>query len=486
MLVHALAEFPESVDLRRIQAALFQQTGHYAAAEKIFRDLLAHNPGDIASAFALAHTLKEQGHTASAAAALCTCLAAEPNRRDPELAIKAIELLDEIGRKRSAASIAEAAIAVHPKDPRLHAYAGMLAAQLGKFEHARIRYLFALHDTRAVEWHVPIGLSSTLRYGDSAHPDFALFQTCLQRTDLSELARAELYFALGKAHDDVGDYAHAAQYFRAGNAIRRPLANWSRKMWRRAIETRLAAKPIAASADPVNGFTPVFILGMPRTGTTLLSELLSRHPEVCNRGELPWLARFAQQPDLSDSPNGSALQSAACRYVAQTRQDDAPSARWFIDKQPLNFRYVDLAVAMFPDARIIHCQRNARDTALSLWMQCFLEDVQGYAYDFDDIALVMRDEQRLMAHWRKLYPGSIQTVRYEELVAAPQATITTLMPWIGTATTPLSTASLPAEQISTINTASLWQARQPIHRKSVNRWEHYAPFEPELSKFREM
>lgn len=483
----ALAEFPQSADLLRIQAGILRQTGQETAAERIFRELLTRNPGDTGSAFAFAHALKERGQTASAARVLRACLDARPNRCNAELAIKAIEWLDDIGRKRDASAVAESAVVAHPEDPRLHAYAGMIEIQLGAFERARRHYLVALdRDPRAFEWHVPIGLSSTLRYDDPTHPDFALFRAGLQRTDLSDLARAELHFALGKAHDDISDYAHAAQHFRQGNAIRKCLAGWSRKTWRRAVEARLASKSVAAAAKPADGFTPVFIVGMPRTGTTLLAELLSRSPDVCNRGELPWLARLAQQTDLSDPPDLPALRRAACRYMTQARQDDAPDARWFLDKQPLNFRYVDLALAMFPDARIVHCRRNTRDTALSLWTQCFLEDVQGYAYDFDDIALVMRDEQRLMAHWRELYPGSIRTVRYEELVAAPQATIAASMAWIGMTKMPLSMADVSTEPANFINTASLWQARQPIHGKSINRWEHYAPFVPELSKLREM
>lgn len=480
-LTRALAEYPASTDLRRAQAGVFQQTGQTAAAEKVLRELLTQHPEDIGSAFALATLLKEQWRTAAAAAVLRAGLAVKPNGCDPDLAISAIELLDEIDRKHDAAAVAEAAIARHPDDTRLHAYAGMLAVQSGEFERARARYLFALqHDPRALEWHTAIGLSSTLRYPDASHPDFALFRSSLQRSDLSELARAELHFSLGKAHDDIGDYATAAQQYREGNAIRKCLANWSRKAWRRTIEARLAAKPSGVTAAPIDGFVPVFIVGMPRSGTTLLAELLSRHTRVCNRGELSTLARLAQQPALSGAPSRPALQDAAASYARQARQDDAPESRWFIDKQPLNFRYIDLALALFPDARIIHCRRSPRDTALSLWMQCFLEDVQGYAYDFDDIALVMRDERRLMAHWIDRYPDSIRAVHYEDLVASPDEVVASVAAWIGLPPRSPDAEDEAAESPSTISTASLWQARQPIHTRSVSRWKAYAPHVPLL------
>lgn len=485
-LARALAEFPGSADLQRIRAGIFQQTGRAVEAEQTLRALLNRNPGDAGSAFALARILQEEGYNAAVAAILRACFAVERNTRDPDLAITAIELLDDIDRKRDAAAIAEAALAEHPDDARLHAYAGMLAIQAGEFEHARAHYLFALQrDPRAFEWHVPIGLSSTLRYADPVHPDFALFRDGLGRDGLSGLARAELHFSLGKAHDDIGDYARAAQHYREGNAIRHRLTQWSRKTWRRVVEARLAAKPTSVAMAPREGFTPVFIVGMPRTGTTLLAELLSRHPGALNRGELAELAHLAQEPAMSGVPDRTVIERAMIRYARRSRQDDAAESQWFIDKQPLNFRFIDLALTMFPAARVVHCQRNPRDTALSLWAQCFLEDVQGYAYDFGDITLVMRDCERLMAHWTLLYPNSIRAVHYEDVIANPGAAVAELARWIGMPPLPQDGSNVTAQSNGTISTASLWQARQPIHPRSMERWKHYAVYIPELLKLPE-
>lgn len=482
MLDQALAEYPSSTELRRAQAGAFQQAGRWGAAESVLRALLEHNAGDVPAAFTLARILGDQGRMVAAAAVIRECFAIDANLRDAGLAITAIELLDDCDRKRDAANIAEAGMAMNPDDARLHAYTAMLQIQLGEFEQARRNYLFALErDGRAWEWHVPIGLSSAQRYRDDTHADFPLFQEGLRHEGLTGMARAELHFALGKAYDDIGGYADAARHFREGNAIAHRSTHWSRKTWRRTVEARLASAPFACSAEPTEAFTPIFIVGMPRSGTTLLAELLSRRPNVRNRGELPWLARLAGQAALVGNPNRGELQNAARHYAVQARRDDAGGARWFIDKQPLNFRYMDLALALFPDARIVHCQRNPRDTGLSLWMQCFLEDVQGYAYDFGDIALVMRDCERLMTRWRALYGNSIRTIRYEDLVTSPQDAVAALAEWIGLPDDVVSrsaTAATPFE--NAISTASLWQARQPVNTRSVLRWKNYAPFVPEL------
>lgn len=485
-LTEALAEHPASVELRRAQAGVFEKTGRHADAESRLRSLLAEDAGDAASAFALARMLKAQARMAAAAQTLRTCFLASSTRHGADLSIHAIELLDDCGRKADAAAIAHNAISASPADARLHAYAGMLEVQLGAFERARQHYAFALeHDERAWEWHAPLGMATAQRYADDAHPDFALFRAGLQRPGLSGMARAELQFALGKAHDDIGHYAQAARNFRDGNAIAHSLKPWPRKAWRRAIEARLAAGPLAHRLESTQDFTPVFIVGMPRSGTTLLAELLSRHPEACNRGESPWIAQLAGEPALAGNPRPEALRRAAETYARHARQDDAPGAHWLIDKQPLNFRYVDLMLAMFPNARIVHCERCPRDTALSLWSQCFLEDVQGYATDFADIAVVMHDCDRLMAHWRKRFPDSISSVRYEQLVASPTTVVEELARWIGLPRFEADLTEPAASSTPSISTASLWQARQPVSTRSIGRWRHYAAHVPELLTFPE-
>lgn len=474
----ALAEHPGSFELRRAQAGVFRKAHRDEAAEALLRDLLGERPHEAGCAFALAELLIEKLRPRAAGEVLRTCFENDP--QDPNLAIRAIELLDEADRKADALAIADLAIAAAPGDARLHAYAGMLRLQLGEFARAREHCLFALaHDPRACEWHVPQGLASAQRYDDPGHPDFALFVSCLHGAGLSDRARATLLFALGKAHDDVGDCAAAVRHFREANALARTLTGWSRKDWRRGVQARLGSRPGAGQRSTAGDFVPIFIVGMPRSGTTLLAELLARHAGVCNRGELPWIAVLAGQAGLAGNPSADALARGANFYAMRARRDDAPDdARWFIDKQPLNFRYLDLMLALFPDARVIHCTRSPRDTALSLWMQPFREDVQGYACDFGDIAIVMRDCDRLMTHWQRLFPHAIHTVRYEDLVTEGDSVLSALAGWIG-----LPEARKDSGDPSGIGTASLWQARQPVYSRSMQRWRAYAELVPELSRF---
>lgn len=481
LLSRGLAQYPRSFELRRILAVVYRQTGRLEQAVELLEHLFRERPEDFPTAFTLAQANVEQARPQAASIVLRNCF--EQARQDAEMAIQAIELLDEADRKRDAACIADVALASAPDDARLHAYDGMLQLQLGVFDQARVHYTHALeHSPQACDWHAPHGLASAQRYVDATHPDFALFKRLLRREDLSEKARASLLFALGKAHDDVADYPVAASYFRHANQLAHSQTKWSRKLWRRGIEARLASPRIAPTSESRRDFIPVFIVGMPRSGTTLLAELLSRFPLVCNRGESPWLPRLASQPDLSANPDHVSLEKAAAVYVAQMLRDDSCGARWFIDKQPLNFRYVDLALGMFPDARVLWCRRNPRDTALSLWMQSFIEDVQGYAYDFADIEIVMKDCEKLMAHWRAIHPDAILPVDYEEIVRDPSHAADEIAAWLQLMPRSEST---PENVRDSISTASVWQARQPVFTRSVKRWRGYADVVPELLGFDE-
>ena len=137
-------------------------------------------------------------------------------------------------------------------------------------------------------------------------------------------------------------------------------------------------------------------------------------------------------------------------------------------------------MALWPNARIIHCQRNSRDIALSLWSQSFHDRAHDYAYDFADIAAMIRGCHRLMSHWHARYASSIHTVRYEDLVHEPGACIATLARWLGL---PELDPPHSSSDDRAIRTASAWQARQPVYTRSVGRWRDYLPYLPELLKF---
>lgn len=481
LLRDAITAHPHVPALRLALGGALLEAGHRESAEAVLRELLATDPGDHAAGFLLAPMLMDAGRTQAMAEVLRGLFAQRQGEVDDLL--QAVELLDEAQRQHDAAALCEAEIAAGCTDPRVHAHAGMLLSQLGQFDLARTRRLYALsHTDQALDWHVPLGLAEQQRYTNADHEDFARFQAYLQRPSLKPSSRAALLFALGKAHDDIGEYARAAGYFMEANAIVHASVRWSRKQWRRSLEAHLGRRlPQGGHRAPAD-WAPLFIVGMPRSGSTLLAELLARHPQVCHRGELPWLPTLAADFESGASDYPAYLERTATRYAAQLRQDDGSTAYWFIDKQPRNFLYVDLILALFPNARIIHCERGARDNALSLWMQSFQPGTQDFAYDFADIGAAIQGSRRLMTHWLKRYPGAIRMVTYESMISDAAGCLAELSAWLG-----LSPYELPGSSSTTasINTASLWQVRQPIHTRSVQRWRHYAVHLPKLLRIQE-
>jgi len=467
----AATRFPTSADIQLGLAGLLGQSGQVTQAEALLRHWLAAHPGDVAATFLLARLLRDQGRLQAAGEAMRALF--QHATHDADTVIAAVELLDGYGLQRDASSICESAITAGANDARLHAYAGMLAIQLGRFEQVRAHYEKALAlEPGAVEWNIPLGLSGLQRYSDAAHADFAYFQGLLARADISDYTRRSTLFALGKACDDIGDYASAARYFSDANAMAHAHSQWSRKAWKRSVQARLDAPYPATRLAPSADWTPVFIVGVPRSGTTLLAERLSNFPNVRNRGELGWLQVWEER--LSQA-SANRLQDAADDITRHLRQDDGDAA-FIIDKQPLNLLRVDLIMALWPQARIICCHRDARDTALSLWMQPFSDAAHDYSYDFGDIATVISGCRRLQAHWQQRYPDAFHVVSYEQFVNAPDATLQDVAHWLGLS------APEPDTRVAdtAIATASVWQARQPIYTRSEGRWRHYAAYVPEL------
>ncbi|WP_354014267.1 tetratricopeptide repeat-containing sulfotransferase family protein [Dyella japonica] len=471
----ATSRFPESADIRLGLAGLLWQTGESEQAEQLLREWLAAHPADASMALLLASLLREHGRLTAVGEVLLSAFA--NGAHDVDTVIRAVETLDDYGRPNEALTICENAMAADDDDPRLHAYAGMLGIQLGQFERTRAHYARALQqEPAAVEWNIPLGLAGLQRYEDASHPDFSFFRDVLARSDITAYTRRSTLFALGKAHDDVGDYASAATYFRQANAMGHAHASWSRKLWKRNIQARLAAAKPTVSLPAPTDWTPIFVVGVPRSGTTLVAKRLADHAGVRNRGELGWLQVWEERLSHKSPLHAAALEEAARSLEMQLRQDDG-DASWIIDKQPLNLLRVDLIMALWPNARIVHCQRNARDTALSLWTQPFHDQAHDYAYDFGDIDAVIRGCRQLAELWQARYPQAFRSIAYEQLVCEPDACIDALRDWLGM---PLQSTAQPTDVQSVIATASAWQARQPVYTRSAGRWVHYAPYLPEL------
>lgn len=473
LIEQGLLAHPGESGLRYLLGNAMRIQGRHAAAEHELRAVLAAEPGHPDAALSLAYLLRERGRLSDAV----TVMLARWHfvRGEPEEARRTATFVAQCNHHSEALHVCTQALEDHP-DARVLALRGSLALTLGQFGRAAIdlRLAVDMDPTQATAW---LWLALARKFQTHDDPDLAALEAVAAAQPVGSAVHICAGFALGKAYDDLEDFSAAVRVLREANAAMVTRTGWQTREWEDFVARQINEVPPEALA--VSDFTPVFVVGMPRTGTTLAATLLDRHPQVRNRGELGWLAAASEQGAPQHYPRGF-LTRVAELYSAQLRQDDEP-VRCYLDKNPFNFRYLGVAAALFPQARVIHCRRDQRDTALSIWRQHFGNAENGYAYRFSDIAAVVRGHDRLMKHWQAVLSLPIYELDYETLVARPDEAIEDVLRFLGLDSRARMVDAAPGCQA--IGTASLWQARQPIYKTSVGRWRSYAPYLPELELF---
>jgi tetratricopeptide (TPR) repeat protein len=306
-------------------------------------------------------------------------------------------------------------------------------------------------------------------------------------TNLGGTQRCIIQFGLGKAFDDLGEYAEAMRYYEMANKFRAAsvrldraemvrfydeiIARFSAEELERAAES--AARPAMAGED-----MPVFIVGMPRSGTTLVEQILSSHSAVGAGGELRfWRFWFLGSGGVAAIPATSALSKAADDYLAALRRI-GPDARRVTDKETSNFELLWLLRLALPSSRIIHCRRSPIDTCLSIFFTNFAGR-HSYPWDRGDLVFAYGQYERLVEHWRRVLPADHFTeVQYETLVAEGEAETRRLVAFCGLE---WDDACLAHQKNNRpVATAGVWQARQGVYTTSVERWRRYEPWLGEL------
>ena len=282
----------------------------------------------------------------------------------------------------------------------------------------------------------------------------------------------------------MGNYEAAMQNFEAGNRLRARSGRLDRDALVRRIDRLIEATPPGyrdRQPDPgVEDATPILIVGMPRSGSTLTEQILSSHPEVAAGGELLfWSARDNRRDDIWSLASTAGSDAAPRRRLLwPTLRAIGPNAKRVTDKALGNFMLLGFIHRVFPNATLIHCRRHPIDTALSIFTTNFDANLDFVA-ERSDLVFYYRQYQRLMAHWREvLPPDRFVEVDYEALVADPEPHARRLVAACGLEWNDACLA--PHRNTRRIKTASVWQARQPIYRTSVERWRRYEPWLGEL------
>lgn len=329
--------------------------------------------------------------------------------------------------------------------------------------------------------------SSIHRYRDEADPHIALMLGIYQENGLTNENRIQLAFALAKAFEDTGDYPQAFKYLKSGNDLRHKQFNYQIESDRDLIQSIIRSFSKEAMSrvqvDPATSNKPIFIVGMPRSGTSLVEKIISSHQDVYGAGELDYLFALGARLFLTESrhfkfgpldsyPRHS-FELLGKSYLEQIDRLDHESSR-LTDKMPFNMMMLGLIKIALPNAKIIHCVRDAKDCCLSIYKQNFTTGNYRFAYDLKSVGQFHKQYQLLMNHWHQAMPGVIYDVSYEALAHNPELEIRNLLAacdldWQDDCLNFDKTEGV-------IKTASAYQARQPIYTSSVRLWEKYGEF----------
>ena len=476
----ALRVDPRNESAHRSLGHIFDSLGHKDRAMANFQAAVKLKPDLFAVQTRLGELYLGRGLRVELAAAFRAAAGATKDLVTAQIA--EARSLEASGALEAALTAMRGITDAHPDCAMAHSILGGILGQTGHSTEAAAHYDRAaeLSPTMIGAW---AGVAVNRKFTADDAPLIARMNATLARTDLALHVRQTLYFALGKAHDDMGDYEAAMRNFEAGNRLRAQRARIDLDRLARHVDWLSLETPPgyqAHQSDPgVEDATPLLIVGMPRCGSTLIEQILSSHPEVAAGGELEfWGLRDVPREDIwSLTSTAEATRRIASDYLATLRMF-GPDAKRVTDKALGNFIRLGLIHRVFPNATFVHCRRNPIDTALSIFMTNF-DTHLAFGSDRSDIVFHYRQYQRIMAHWREVLPADrLIEVDYEALVADPEPQVRRLISACGL---DWNDACLESHRNrGKITTASLWQARQPIYRTSVERWRRYEPWLGEL------
>ena len=304
----------------------------------------------------------------------------------------------------------------------------------------------------------------------------------LLKTELTEVDTVTLNFALGKAHDDIKDYDTAFAHYKAANECCRKLSPFNFDEHKRVLSAMRSTldnydfEELAKAGKPDR--LPIFITGSARSGTSLVEQILSRHPDVTSAGETEWFTRArtrSLQSKIMDDGDlsrdlSSAISALGETYLAQARER-FPDAKYVTDKAIFNYRYLGPLAAALPNAPIIILRRDPRDTATSCYRNMFRYGTHLYSNDLADLGRHLVDFEKFVRYWSEKLPNRFLEVDYSELTKDPEPQAKRILDYCGLEWDP--NVLTPGKSEYQVRTLSIVQARQPINSKSVASWKRY-------------
>jgi len=473
---------PTDVAAIRMMAELAARIGRLVDSENLLRRALELAPAFTAARANLATVLYKQNRPADAIVEL-EAIEREGSANLGHTSLKAAAL-GRIGGHDEALALYRTILDQRPDEPKLWMSYGHILKTVGQLDDsiAAYRRAIAVQPSLGEVWWSLANLK-TIRFDDA---DVAAMEAALTVPDLNVDDRFHLHFALGKAHEDRGEAADSFTHYATGNALRRAEIGYDPATIRDHVDRSIALLTPDFFADRAGqgsrSTAPIFILGMPLAGSTLIEQILASHPAIEGTGELPDIPLMARRlggkardyPDCLADLDAAQLRALGAEYLERAKVQRFTDQPMFIDKLPNNWAHVGLIRLILPDAKIIDARRHPLACGFSNFKQHYARG-QNFAYDLTDIGTYYGDYVRLMRHFEAVQPGLVHRVIHEDLVDDPEAEVRRLLDYLGL---PFDPACLAFhENKRAVRTPSSEQVRRPISRDGL---EQYRTFEPWL------
>lgn len=477
-----LRDQPTDVAAIRMMAELAGRIGRYRDAEALLRRALELAPGFVAARANLAIVLYRQNRFADAVGELDAVLAAG-GMDAGNLNLRAAAL-GRTGDYEEARRIYADLTATFPGHARLWMSYGHILKTLGEQAQSVAAYRRALEiepGLGEVWW--SLANLKTWRFEDD---DVVVMEEALGGKELSEDDRLHLHFALGKALEDRGEAALSFGHYANGNRLRRDQLDYDPAIASGQVDNvveTFTTQFIAARVDAGHPSPdPIFILGLPRAGSTLIEQILSSHSQVEGTMELPDIPAMAMReaqaagghardwPDALSAMPSERLAELGAEFLERTRIQRKTGKPFYIDKLPNNWAYLGFIAMILPSARIIDARRHPLDCCFSNFRQHFAKG-QPFSYDLDHVGRYYADYVRAISHYDRVLPGRLHRVIHERLLDDPEAEVRRLLDYLGL---PFEESCLEFHRNPrAVRTASSEQVRRPINRDGVGQWRPY-------------
>jgi predicted Zn-dependent protease len=486
LLLEIIETEPEHVNALKMLAECAIAQDRNEDASVLLEQVLELAPNFAAARYRYTSTLYLQNRMHQAMPHIDMLLERDPH--NPQFRTMKASLLGQMGYDEEALSLFEGLVAEYPRHPSSWISYGHALKSAGKQDEGVTAY------RKAIELLPQLGGGywslanlKTFRFTDA---DIAEMTRQLERPDLRVEARVQFFFSLGKAYEDQKDYARSFETYQKGNALWRSVVEYDADNTHHFVDV---CKDVFTKAffSERHGFghkarDPIFVVGLPRAGSTLIEQILSSHSKIEGTMELPNITSLArhlnqdnaeaegpQYPELLGYLDADEFERRGQEYLDNTRVQRVTDKPFFVDKMPNNYAHVPLIHLILPNAKIIDARRHPMGCCFSNYKQHFARG-QHFTYALGDVGRYYSDYVELMAHWDAVLPGKVHRVIYEKLVDDPETEIRRMLDFIGL---PFEDQCLRFHETERpVRTASSEQVRQPLYNSGVDHWRHFEPW----------